>query len=93
MQKKLDGGPTGRQCRWSESACHQHKKCRWCAPWEVLPEVRECPPSTQKMSTAGPLGGEAGGPGAPAINTKNIDGGPREVVSEVQEHPPSIQKT
>jgi hypothetical protein len=37
--------------------------------------VRESPPSMQKMSTTGPMGGGAGGLGAPTINTKNIDGG------------------
>jgi hypothetical protein len=41
-----------------------------------MPEVREHPPSTQKMSTTGSLGGGAGGPGASTINAKNVDGGP-----------------
>jgi hypothetical protein len=39
-------------------------------------EVREHPPSKQKMSTVGPLGGGAGGPGVPTLNAKNVDGKP-----------------
>jgi hypothetical protein len=35
------------------------------APWEALPEVWECLPRSSKMSRGEPLGGGAGGPGAP----------------------------
>jgi hypothetical protein len=39
----------------------------------------ECqhPPSTQEMSMVGPLGGDAGDPGAPTINARKVDGGPQ----------------
>jgi hypothetical protein len=39
-------------------------------------EIRERPPSMQKTSTADPLRGNAGDPGAPIINAKNVDSGP-----------------
>jgi hypothetical protein len=42
-------------------------------PLEAVPEIKERPPSTLKMSTAGPLGGAAGDPRAPTINAKNVD--------------------
>jgi hypothetical protein len=74
--KNVDGGPPGRQCQRSGSTHHQRKKCRRWAHWEAMPEIREYPPSTQKMSTVGPLGGSAGGSGAATIKIKNIDGGP-----------------
>jgi hypothetical protein len=45
-------------------------------PLGAVTEIWERPPPTQKMLTAGPLGGGAGGPGAPNINTKNVDDGP-----------------
>jgi hypothetical protein len=74
--KNVNGGTPGRQCRRSRSAHHQCRKMSAAGPREAVPEVRERPPSTQKMSMVGPLGGGAEGPGAPTINTKNIDGGP-----------------
>jgi hypothetical protein len=36
------------------------KKCRWWAPREAVLEVRERPPSPQKILTADPLGGADG---------------------------------
>jgi hypothetical protein len=45
-------------------------------PLEVVPEVRERPPPIFKMSMVGPLGGEAGDPGAPTTYLKGIDGAP-----------------
>jgi hypothetical protein len=39
-------------------------------------EIRERPPSMQKISTTVPLGGDVGHPGAPTNNTRNITGGP-----------------
>jgi hypothetical protein len=45
-------------------------------PWEAVVEVQERSPSIQKNSTAGPLGGGAGGPKALTIKAKNVDGGP-----------------
>jgi hypothetical protein len=59
----------------------------------MVPVVRERPPTTQKMSTAGPLGSGAAGPGASTINAKMSMRGPWEAVPEVQERPPSMQKT
>jgi hypothetical protein len=52
--KNVDGVHPGRHCQRSGSAPHPRKKYRRQAPWEVRPEVREHPPSTQKMSMAGP---------------------------------------
>jgi hypothetical protein len=74
--KNVDGGPLGRRCRRSGSAHHQRKKRRRHAPWEVMPEVQERPPSMQKILMAGPVGGGAEGLGAPTINIKNVDGEP-----------------
>jgi hypothetical protein len=34
-------------------------------PREVVTEIRECPPSMLKNVDGGPVGGGAGGPGAP----------------------------
>jgi hypothetical protein len=65
-----------RRCRRSKSTHHKCKKRRRRDPWEVLPEIRERPPSMLKMSTAGPLGGGVEDPGAPPINAKDINGGP-----------------
>jgi hypothetical protein len=45
--------------------------------------IREHPPSTQKMSTAGSLRGNARDPGAPNINAKNVDDGPQALVRGV----------
>jgi hypothetical protein len=53
------------------------KKCRRWAPWEAVLEIWERPPSTQRTSTMEPLGGGAGGAGAPTINAKNIDNDPQ----------------
>jgi hypothetical protein len=74
--KNVDGRPLGRRCRRSGSAHHQRKKRRRQAPWEVMPEVQERPPSMQKILTAGPVGGGAEGLRAPTINIKNVDGEP-----------------
>jgi hypothetical protein len=58
-----------------------------------MSEIRERPPSMQKLSMIGPLGGGAEDPGAPTINIKNIDGDPPWLaVLEIREHPPSTQK-
>jgi hypothetical protein len=70
------GGHRRRQCQRSGSVHHQCKKHQQWTPWEAVPEVRERPPSTQKMSTVPPLGGGVGGPGPPTIHVKNINGGP-----------------
>jgi hypothetical protein len=74
--KNVNGGPPERQCRRSGSANYQCKKCQRWAPWEAVPKVRECPPSTQKTSTTGPLGGGVRGQGGPTINAKNVNGAP-----------------
>jgi hypothetical protein len=75
--KYVDGGARGRQCQRSRSAHHQQKKRQRRAPWEaVLSEIQERPPSIQKMSKSGPLEGDAGDPGAPTINAKNVDDEP-----------------
>jgi hypothetical protein len=44
------------------------KKHRRRGPWEAVSEIRECPPSMLKTSTAAPLGGAEGDPRAPIIN-------------------------
>jgi hypothetical protein len=41
-----------------------------------MPEIREHPPSTQKMSMTDPLRGNVGDPGAYTINVKNVDSEP-----------------
>jgi hypothetical protein len=62
-------------------------------PWEVMPEIQERPPSTQKTSMAGPLRGGDGDPGASTINAKRHQRrGPWEAVLEAREHPPSTLK-
>jgi hypothetical protein len=75
-QKNIDDRPAGRRCQRSGSAHHQREKHQWWAPWEVVTEIRERPPSMQKILTAGPLGGAAEDPRAPIINAKNVDGAP-----------------
>jgi hypothetical protein len=45
-------------------------------PWEMMTKIRECPPSMQEMLMASLLGGDDGDPGAPTINTKNVDSEP-----------------
>jgi hypothetical protein len=63
------------------------------APWEVILEIRERPPSSQKTSTVAPLGGAVRDPRAPTINAKNVDSGPpRRQCRKIWEHPPSTQK-
>jgi hypothetical protein len=42
-----------------------------------MPEIRERPPSMLRNIDGGPLGGAAEDPGAPTINTKNVDGSPQ----------------
>jgi hypothetical protein len=74
--KNVDGGPPKIWYRRSESGHQQRKKCQRWASWEVVPEIRERPPSTQKMLMVAPLGGSAGDLGALTINAKNVDGGP-----------------
>jgi hypothetical protein len=39
-----------------------------------MSEIRERPPSMQKLLMIGPLGGGAEDPGAPTINIKNVGG-------------------
>jgi hypothetical protein len=46
------------------------KKRRWQAPWEVLTEIRERPPSTLRIIDSGPLRDGAEDPGMPTINAK-----------------------
>jgi hypothetical protein len=41
-----------------------------------MSELQERPPSIQKMSTAGPLGGTIEDSGALTIHVRNVDGGP-----------------
>jgi hypothetical protein len=55
-----------------------------------VPKIWELPPSKQKTSTMGPLGGDVEDLEASTINAKNIDGGPLggDLVA-----PPSTQKT
>jgi hypothetical protein len=65
-----DGEPPGRWCQISKTAHHQRKKHRRRAPWEAVAEIQERPPSTQKMSMVGPLGGNVGDLGAPTINAR-----------------------
>jgi hypothetical protein len=43
-----DGGP--------EVPTINAKKRRWWAPWEAVPEVQECPPSTLRNIDDGPPG-------------------------------------
>jgi hypothetical protein len=63
------------------------------APWEVILEIRERPPSSQKTSTVAPLGGAVRDLRAPTINAKNVDSGPpRRQCRKIWEHPPSTQK-
>jgi hypothetical protein len=58
-----------------------------------MSENRESPPSMQKMSIAGPLGGDAGDPRPPTINAKKHRRWPPwEAVLETSERPPSMQK-
>jgi hypothetical protein len=57
-------------------------KTSMAAPWEVVVEIWEHQPSTQKMSMVSPMGCDAGDPGAPTINTKSIDGGPPSLQGE-----------
>jgi hypothetical protein len=54
-----------------------------------MTEIQEHPPSTQKTSMAGLLGGGDGDPGAPTINTKNIDGSPPNPIGGSGLHPGS----
>jgi hypothetical protein len=91
--KNINDRPPSRCCRRSGSAHHQHKKHRRWALWEAMTEIRERPPSTQTMSMAGPLGGGAGDPRVPTMNTKMSMMGPLEVVPEIWERPASTQKT
>jgi hypothetical protein len=74
--KNVDSGPPGSWCRRFGSTHHQRKKCQWWAPWEEVLEIRERPPSMQKLLTAGPMGGGAGDTGAPSINAKMLMVGP-----------------
>jgi hypothetical protein len=54
-------------------------------------EIWERPPSMLKNVDGEHLGGGVGGPRAPTINAKNIDGGPPwEAVMEMRERPPSM---
>jgi hypothetical protein len=55
-------------CRGTRSAGYRQQ-----GPWEVLPKIRERPPSMLKMSMTGPLGVANGDPGVATINVKNID--------------------
>jgi hypothetical protein len=49
--------------------------CTVVAPWEAMSDVLERLLLSCTMSTAGPLGGDVGDPGASTINVKNVDGG------------------
>jgi hypothetical protein len=69
-------GPLGGGAGGPRAPTISAKKCQRQAPWEVLLEVEEHPPSMQKLLTVSTMGGGAGGPGAPTINAKNIDAGP-----------------
>jgi hypothetical protein len=71
MARLLEGSARGQGALTIKAKKYQRR-----APWEAVLEVRKHSPSTQKMSMVGPLGGTFGGPGAPTINAKNIDGGP-----------------
>jgi hypothetical protein len=68
--RNLDGEPLGMRCWRSGSAHQKHEKLQRWAPREVMPEIQERPPSMQKTSTVGPLGGGDGDPGGPTINAK-----------------------
>jgi hypothetical protein len=59
-----------------ESGHHQCKKHRQWSPWEAMLKIWEHPPSMQKTSMVGPLGGAIGDPGARTVNAKNTDSGP-----------------
>jgi hypothetical protein len=73
--KKIDGTPLGGDAGGPGAPTINTKNVDG-GPLEVVPEVQERPPSTEKMSMVGPLGGGVRGPGAPTINAKNIDGNP-----------------
>jgi hypothetical protein len=56
-------------------------------------EIRERSPPISKTSMVGPLGGDAGGLGAPSTYLEYIDGGPPwEAMTEVQERSPPVLK-
>jgi hypothetical protein len=63
-------GPLGGGIRDPGAPTINAKKCRWWAPWEVLKEIREHPPSTLRNVDGGPQGGGAKDPGAHIINAK-----------------------
>jgi hypothetical protein len=47
-------GPLGGGARDAGVTTTNAKKCQLLAPWEALPKIRECPPSTLKTSMADP---------------------------------------
>jgi hypothetical protein len=73
--KNIDGTPLGGDAGGPGAPTINTKNVDG-GPLEVVPEVQERPPSTEKMSMVGPLKGGVRGPGAPTINAKNIDGNP-----------------
>jgi hypothetical protein len=92
--KNVNGGTPGRQCRRSRSAHHQCRKMSAAGPREAVPEVRERPPSTQKMSMVGPPRRRCRGSGSAHHQHKEHRWRPpSKIVLEVRQHPPSTQKT
>jgi hypothetical protein len=86
-------GPLGGVAGRTRSAHHSTQRCRQWAPWEAVPEIRECPPLNSNTSMAAPLGGDVRDQGVPTINAKKCRRwGTWEAVSEIRERPPSTQK-
>jgi hypothetical protein len=52
--KNVDGVPPGGADGDSGASTINAKKCQQWARWDVLPEIQEHPPSTQRMLMAGP---------------------------------------
>jgi hypothetical protein len=73
--KNVDDGPLVAVMKIREHPPSM-QKCQWRASWVAVMDIQERPPSTQKMSTTDPLGGGAGGPGAPTTQLEDINGGP-----------------
>jgi hypothetical protein len=76
MLRNVDGVPQRGATADLRAPTINIKKHRRRITWEVVPEIRERPPSTLKNVDGGPLGGGVGDPGAPIINAKNVDDGP-----------------
>jgi hypothetical protein len=74
--KNVDDGPPGGGARDLGASTNNTKNIDGGPPWEVMPEIQEHPPLTQKTSTVDPLGGGARDPRAPTINAKKYQRGP-----------------